>query len=320
MAFRTVTVVATSIGGQAGPFNITDDLGNTVATNVSQAQILAGVSFLVDTLANTLFLTSTGRCDNTTSVVIQSVQPSPTPTATVSISATATPTPTPTVTKTPSISISISTTPTVTPSISVTPTRTPSISITPTNTASPSTTPTPTSTPTNTPTNTPTPTVTPSTSPITGIVSCAQLAGTNVYLKATWTGAGSSSNYSAIFDGNGYYCGDEFLSFASVTIEFFSDSALTTPVSLSNIYIFGQEDNTLASQAFIVSANPSLNVGTLTSGQTSIVLPEFLYYNQYPDLTQNETCTNVNVYYGLNLQIGCSDVSTVTVQQNNNFQ
>lgn len=162
MALRTVTVVATSIGGQAGPFNITDDLGNTVATNVTQAQILAGISFSVDVLANTLFLTSTGRCDNTTPVVIQSVQPSPTPTATISISATATPTPTPTISSTPSISVSISTTPTVTPSISLTPTRTPSISITPSSTATPTTTPTPTATPTATPTNTPTITPSPS--------------------------------------------------------------------------------------------------------------------------------------------------------------
>lgn len=84
-----VTISATSIGNNAGPFNITDNLSNTVATGVTRSQILAGYVATVNDSATSLNLTSTGVCTNTTNIGI--VLPSPTPTVTVTPSLTPAP-------------------------------------------------------------------------------------------------------------------------------------------------------------------------------------------------------------------------------------
>lgn len=67
-----VTISASSIGGNAGPFTITDNLSNTVATNISRATILAGYVATVNDSATSLTLTSSGTCTNQTVILISS--------------------------------------------------------------------------------------------------------------------------------------------------------------------------------------------------------------------------------------------------------
>lgn len=79
-----VTISATSIGGNAGPFNIYqnfDSYGTPVATSVSRASILAGYVVTVNDATTTIRLTSTGTCTNSTDISV--IYPSPTPTPTV---------------------------------------------------------------------------------------------------------------------------------------------------------------------------------------------------------------------------------------------
>lgn len=68
-----VTISASAIGGNAGPFTITDNFNNTVATNVSRAQILAGYVVTVEDTATQLILTSSGTCTNQTFIDISGV-------------------------------------------------------------------------------------------------------------------------------------------------------------------------------------------------------------------------------------------------------
>ena len=142
MAVQTVLVTVSSIGTNAGPFTISDNVLGVLVTGVSAAQLLAGVFVNSDVTATSISVVSDAPCNTSLSIPII-YPPTPTPTQTQ------TPTPTPTRTPTP--------TPTQTPR--PTPTRTP----TPTPTRTP--TPTPTLTPTVTPTLTPTPTRTPTPTP-----------------------------------------------------------------------------------------------------------------------------------------------------------
>jgi hypothetical protein len=66
----TITITATSIGAQAGPFTITDNLSNTIATGVTRQQILDGYTVVVNDLATNIYLTSTGVCTNETGTSI----------------------------------------------------------------------------------------------------------------------------------------------------------------------------------------------------------------------------------------------------------
>ena len=75
-----VTISATSIGGNAGPFTITDDLSNTIATGITRSQILSGYTATVNDSATSINLISSGICTNTTSIGIVSPSPTPSPT------------------------------------------------------------------------------------------------------------------------------------------------------------------------------------------------------------------------------------------------
>ena len=92
MALITATVIVTTIGVDAGPFTISDGLGNTY-TGVSRAQLLAGYTNQFDDTTTNITVTSTGVCTN--SLNIPFVVPTPTPTPTPSA------TPTPTLSPTP---------------------------------------------------------------------------------------------------------------------------------------------------------------------------------------------------------------------------
>jgi hypothetical protein len=82
-----VTISATSIGGNAGPFNIYQDFDlyvTPVATSVSRASILAGYVVTVNDATTTVRLISSGICTNSTNISVISPTPTPTPTATPS--------------------------------------------------------------------------------------------------------------------------------------------------------------------------------------------------------------------------------------------
>ena len=76
-----VTISATSIGGNAGPFAIYqsfDSYVTPVATGVTRSQILAGYGVTVNDATTTVRLISSGTCTNTTNISV--IFPSPTPT------------------------------------------------------------------------------------------------------------------------------------------------------------------------------------------------------------------------------------------------
>jgi hypothetical protein len=81
MALRNATVTINTIGAAAGPFTVTDSVGQTY-TNVSKASLLAGYTNIFDDTAAAITVTSTGVCTN--NLVIPIVLPSPTPTPTPS--------------------------------------------------------------------------------------------------------------------------------------------------------------------------------------------------------------------------------------------
>jgi hypothetical protein len=141
MAVQTVLVTVSSIGTNAGPFTISDNVLGVLVTGVSAAQLLAGVFVNSDVTATSISVVSDAPCNTSLSIPI--IYP---PTRTPTPTPTRTPTPTPTLTRTP--------TPTLTRTPTPTPTRTPTRTPTPT----PTLTPTPTQTLTPTPTRTPTPT------------------------------------------------------------------------------------------------------------------------------------------------------------------
>jgi len=310
MATREITLYATGFGEDVGPFDITDNFNNIVALGITTQQILSSINLTVEDTADTIFLTSKGRCDNTLSVPINAIAPSPTVSPSITISPSATPSVTPSITISPTVTPSVSITQSPTPSITVTPTKTPTTSITPSVTPSISISRTPTVTPSQTPT------VTPSTS-VTGINSCATFTSTNLYLKVDWFSSGSVSTNSGVYDRYNNYCGDNVDDYAYVTVEFYRDSALTVPVNLSNIRVTGLSDNTIGLLAVGLSADSGLATGVLTNNQNSVTFQNILYQSYSPDVTQDDNCTSVTNFYGLRLTFGCSSVSTVTVQDIN---
>jgi len=155
MATREITLYATSFGADIGPMNITDNFGTMVATGISPSQIINSINLTVDVLADTIFLTSTGRCDNTFQVPINVIAPSPTVTPSITVSPSVTPSVTPSITTSPSVTPSISITVSTTPSITISPSRTPSTTVSPSATPSISVSRTPSLTPSLTPSVTP---------------------------------------------------------------------------------------------------------------------------------------------------------------------
>lgn len=68
---KTVVIKLQSVGADVtGPFTITDNLGNTVATNVSVATLIAGASYTVVDGAVSITLTSTAGCSVSSTVYL----------------------------------------------------------------------------------------------------------------------------------------------------------------------------------------------------------------------------------------------------------
>jgi len=90
MATTPVILKISSIGTDAGPFIISDNVLGNIAFGVTRAQLLAGYTVNVDTTATTATATSTGTCTNSINFTL-----SPFPTPTPAPTPTPTPTPTP---------------------------------------------------------------------------------------------------------------------------------------------------------------------------------------------------------------------------------
>ena len=60
---------------RSGPFDISDNLGNVIATGVPKATLIQGVVYSVDSAASVIIITSTGRCKKSINFPISQVTP-----------------------------------------------------------------------------------------------------------------------------------------------------------------------------------------------------------------------------------------------------
>ena len=63
MATQDINIKITAASPNVGPFDIFDDLGNTVDTGVSLSALIMGVAYKIDARAKVLKLVSTGDCE-----------------------------------------------------------------------------------------------------------------------------------------------------------------------------------------------------------------------------------------------------------------
>lgn len=73
---KTITIKLTKISPTVGPFTISDQFGNIIATNVSRNDLIAGISYSVDDSVTMITLESTGSCKTRISKLITAVTPS----------------------------------------------------------------------------------------------------------------------------------------------------------------------------------------------------------------------------------------------------
>ena len=60
---KTIIVKLTRAGAIAGPFTITDNFRNVIATDVPKKTLIKGTTFIVDNNVTILYLESTGTCN-----------------------------------------------------------------------------------------------------------------------------------------------------------------------------------------------------------------------------------------------------------------
>ena len=72
---KTIIIKLTSSGPTAGPFTISDEFGNIIATNVSKDDLISGVSYSVDNAVTMVTIESTGKCKNKKTFPITVVTP-----------------------------------------------------------------------------------------------------------------------------------------------------------------------------------------------------------------------------------------------------
>ena len=59
---KTIIVKLTRAGAIAGPFTITDNFGNVIATDVPKKTLIKGTTFIVDNAVTILYIESIGKC------------------------------------------------------------------------------------------------------------------------------------------------------------------------------------------------------------------------------------------------------------------
>jgi hypothetical protein len=59
---KTIVIKLTKTGPNAGPFNISTEFGDVIATNVSRKELISGVTYIVNNNVNNIILESTGKC------------------------------------------------------------------------------------------------------------------------------------------------------------------------------------------------------------------------------------------------------------------
>jgi len=72
---QTVFIKITKASPRSGPFNISDNLGNVLGTNVPLSALISGVSYSVDDAATVIIIESLGKCKKTINFPISTVTP-----------------------------------------------------------------------------------------------------------------------------------------------------------------------------------------------------------------------------------------------------
>lgn len=70
---KTIIIKLTKGGAKIGPFNIYDDRGNTLATNVPKNTLIAGVSYVIDDDVKVIIVESVGKCKVTKFIPVTSI-------------------------------------------------------------------------------------------------------------------------------------------------------------------------------------------------------------------------------------------------------
>ncbi len=70
---KVITIKLTKINSDAGPFNIFDEYGNTIALNVSRKQLSTGISYILADNIRMITLTSIGRCTSSKTVLLKDI-------------------------------------------------------------------------------------------------------------------------------------------------------------------------------------------------------------------------------------------------------
>jgi len=59
---RKIVIKLTKAGGRTGPFSISDNYGNVLATDVPKSELIRGLTFLIDVNVSVIIITSLGGC------------------------------------------------------------------------------------------------------------------------------------------------------------------------------------------------------------------------------------------------------------------
>jgi len=70
---KVITIRLTTAGANTGPFTITDQFGNIIATDVSKKSLIIGISYVVDNIVNIITIESTGECKLKKSFTLESI-------------------------------------------------------------------------------------------------------------------------------------------------------------------------------------------------------------------------------------------------------
>jgi hypothetical protein len=73
---KTIIIKLTSSSLRSGPFDITDEYGNVIATNVSRNDLISGIAYSIDSASNLINIISLGKCKNKRTFAIGTTTPS----------------------------------------------------------------------------------------------------------------------------------------------------------------------------------------------------------------------------------------------------